>query len=71
MSFLAILKDSFREAVDSKVFYAMIGLSLLLILLVGCVSFKPLPAEDALPSIVNNFGFQVVYNRSDGRSPMR
>jgi ABC-type transport system involved in multi-copper enzyme maturation permease subunit len=45
----------------------MIGLSLLLILLVGCVSFKPLPAEEALPSIVNNFGFQGVY-RDRGRS---
>jgi len=49
MKFLAILKDSFREALDSKVFYAMIGLSLLLILLVGSVSFKPLSADEALP----------------------
>jgi ABC-type transport system involved in multi-copper enzyme maturation permease subunit len=67
MKFLAILKDSFREAVDSKVFYAMIGLSLLLILLVGSVSFKPLSAEEALPSVVNSQGFRIVY-RDRGRS---
>ncbi|MFL5241383.1 MAG: ABC transporter permease [Gemmataceae bacterium] len=65
MKFLAILKDSFREALDSKVFYAMIGLSLLLTLLVACVSFKPLPAEEALPNIVNSFGFRTVYSDRD------
>jgi ABC-type transport system involved in multi-copper enzyme maturation permease subunit len=41
----AVLKDSFREAIDAKVFYVMIGMSALLIILVGSVSFQPEPAE--------------------------
>ena len=44
MKFLAMLKDSLREAIDAKVFYVMVALSLLLILFVLTTSFKPLPA---------------------------
>ena len=43
MKFLAILKDSFREAIDAKVFYVLVGLSLLLALLTLSVSFDPQP----------------------------
>jgi ABC-type transport system involved in multi-copper enzyme maturation permease subunit len=43
MKFLAILKDSFREAVDTRVIYVLIGLSCLLILLTATLSFKPSP----------------------------
>jgi ABC-type transport system involved in multi-copper enzyme maturation permease subunit len=43
MKFLAILKDSFREAIDAKVFYVMVGLSVLLALLALAVSFEPQP----------------------------
>jgi len=46
MKYLAILKDSFLEAVDAKIFYVMVGLSLLLALLVGCISYQPVPALD-------------------------
>lgn len=45
--FLAILKDSLREAVDTKVFYVMLALSGLMILFIGSVSFKPRPGKDA------------------------
>jgi ABC-type transport system involved in multi-copper enzyme maturation permease subunit len=41
MKFLAILRDSVREAIDAKVFYVMVGLSALLILLAFTVTFKP------------------------------
>jgi ABC-type transport system involved in multi-copper enzyme maturation permease subunit len=41
VKFLAILKDSLREAVDYKIFYVMIGLSLLLALLGLSMSFTP------------------------------
>ena len=44
MKLLAILKDSFLEAVDSKIIYVMMGLSLLVTLLVLTTSFRPLPA---------------------------
>ena len=39
-------KDSVREAIDSKVFFVMIGLSGLVILLIGSVSYKPVAVED-------------------------
>lgn len=46
MKFLAILKDSLREALDTKVFYVMVGLSLLVVLFVGSVGYRPLSVED-------------------------
>jgi ABC-type transport system involved in multi-copper enzyme maturation permease subunit len=45
MKYFAILKDSFREAVDTKVFYVMVGLSCLLTLLAMTLSFKPTPPD--------------------------
>lgn len=53
MKYFAILKDSFREAIDSKVLYVMIGLSALVILFVATLSFKPLPAEKTMGKIVD------------------
>jgi ABC-type transport system involved in multi-copper enzyme maturation permease subunit len=41
MKFLAMLKDSVREAIDFKVFYVMVGLSLLLAGLALSLSFTP------------------------------
>ena len=58
MKFLAILKDSFREAIDSKVLYVMVGISLVVILLVGSISYKPMPAEQAFPAIVEQFRWE-------------
>jgi hypothetical protein len=43
MKFLAILKDSLREAIDAKVFYVMVGLSLLMIALAGTAKFGVQP----------------------------
>src|SRR5439155_6892469 len=45
MKFLAIMKDSVREAIDSKVFFVMVALSSVMILLACTLSFKPRPAE--------------------------
>ncbi|MBN9519064.1 ABC transporter permease subunit [bacterium] len=50
--FVAILKDSFREAVDGFVIYLMLGLSALLVVLVASISYKPAPAADALPKLL-------------------
>jgi ABC-type transport system involved in multi-copper enzyme maturation permease subunit len=47
MKALAILKDSYRETLDSKVFYVMLVLSGLLALFVGSISYRPVtPAEE-------------------------
>ena len=48
MKYLAILKDSFREALDSKVLYVLMGLSAVLTLFLLSISFQPIPAEEAL-----------------------
>jgi ABC-type transport system involved in multi-copper enzyme maturation permease subunit len=51
----AILKDSFREAVDGFVIYAMLAMSALVILIVGSMSFTPSAPGDAFDAIVKRF----------------
>jgi ABC-type transport system involved in multi-copper enzyme maturation permease subunit len=53
MKFLAILRDSLREAIDIKVFYVMVGLSGLLILFAFGIGFTPRAAADSLRWIGN------------------
>jgi len=53
MKYFAILKDSLREALDSKVLYVLLGLTLLIILFVATISFKPLAAEKTLKQVVD------------------
>jgi len=48
MKFLAILRDSLREAVDAKIFYVMLVLSGLLTLFAFSISFEPRPARETL-----------------------
>src|SRR5437588_5720828 len=60
MKYLAILKDSLREAIDTKVFYAMLVLSLILIVVVGSIGFRPSEAEEALEAIVSDRQFHMV-----------
>jgi ABC-type transport system involved in multi-copper enzyme maturation permease subunit len=68
MKYFAILRDSLREALDTKVFYVMVALSLLVVLVVASVSFKPLGVEDEL----NRFAEQmtwVISMRTKGGAP--
>ncbi len=53
--FLAILRDSFREAVDGFVIYAMVALSAIMIIVVGSMSFTPAPPDQAFEGIVQEF----------------
>jgi ABC-type transport system involved in multi-copper enzyme maturation permease subunit len=55
MKYLAILKDSWREALDSKVLYFLLGLSALVILGVASISFRPKPADEGLSAILERF----------------
>jgi ABC-2 family transporter protein len=48
MKYLAILKDSLRETIDAKVFYVLVAISVLVMVLVGSVSFRPLSMEEEL-----------------------
>jgi ABC-type transport system involved in multi-copper enzyme maturation permease subunit len=55
MKYLAILKDSWREALDSKVLYFLLGLSALVIVGVASISFRPKPADEGLGAILERF----------------
>src|SRR5260370_15409175 len=55
MKYLAILKDSAREALDSKVLYVLIGFSCLGILLTAGISFKPESAQKGWVDIIHRF----------------
>jgi ABC-type transport system involved in multi-copper enzyme maturation permease subunit len=55
MKYLAILTDSMREALDSKVLYFTVGLSLLVILCMASISFAPQPADKGIEMIVQKF----------------
>jgi ABC-type transport system involved in multi-copper enzyme maturation permease subunit len=46
MKFLAILKDSLRETLDVKLLYVLIGLSALVVLFAGSVTYKPVTVEE-------------------------
>lgn len=60
MKFWAILKDSFREAVDCKVMYVTVGLACLVLLAVASVSYEPMPAEATLRNLVSgNLAWQM------------
>jgi ABC-type transport system involved in multi-copper enzyme maturation permease subunit len=72
MKFLAMLGDSWRETLDSKLFYVLIGLSGLVVLLVGSITYRPVPLEEAVPievALMNmrlpGKGEMVAYNAID------
>jgi ABC-type transport system involved in multi-copper enzyme maturation permease subunit len=60
MKYLAILKDSFREAIDSKAIYVMMALSVLVILFVLTMSFTPGRAEPMMQALVQGRGLEMV-----------
>ena len=53
--FFAILKDSFREAVDGFVIYVMLALALFMVILVASISFAPDTPDKALPQVLSRF----------------
>jgi len=53
MKFLAILRDSLREAIDAKVFYVMLGLSVLLIVLAASCTFTPTAGGEMLMHVAS------------------
>lgn len=61
-NFLAVMKDSFREAVDGFIIYVMLGLVALTILFALSFSFEPNSGDKGFESIVQRFP-QVFRNR--------
>jgi ABC-type transport system involved in multi-copper enzyme maturation permease subunit len=58
--FFAILKDSFREAVDGFVIYLMLGMSALLIIAVASISYTPDAPGDGLERAMQQ-QFNIIY----------
>jgi ABC-type transport system involved in multi-copper enzyme maturation permease subunit len=50
--FLAMLKDSYKEAVDGWIFTVMLILSGIVSLLVFSISYQPIPVEQAIPKML-------------------
>src|SRR5262245_34925712 len=48
MKVIAMLKDSLRETLDAKLFYVMVGLSLLTVVLAASVTYTPVTMEERL-----------------------
>jgi len=58
MKLFTVLKDSYREAVDGKIFQAMVIIAGLFILFVASISYKPLTLKDTLENqyrLLNRF----------------
>jgi ABC-type transport system involved in multi-copper enzyme maturation permease subunit len=53
MKYLAILKDSLREALDSKVLYVLLALALLMMLFTATLSFRPLSAAQTFEQVID------------------
>ncbi|MGF1582398.1 MAG: ABC transporter permease [Gemmataceae bacterium] len=54
MRYLAILKDSFRESLDSKVLYVTLGLSGLLLLFLAGIDFRNVTFQERLEELIDN-----------------
>ena len=54
-NFIAVLKDSFREAVDGFLIWLMLILSTLAIVAVAMIGYDPSPADKSFSAIANNF----------------
>lgn len=65
MKYLAILKDSLYEALDTKVFYAMLGLSCLVILVVASVSYRPVAVEGEVQKLADTMTWVLGFKGKD------
>lgn len=71
MKYLAILKDSLLEALDTKVFYAMVGLSCLVLLVVASVSYRPVAVEDEMRAFARNLTWLMGLGKQQAGDPPR
>ncbi len=53
-SFLAMIRNSFYEAVDNKIFVVLVGFSLLFTVLILLIGFEELPFEETVRGIFRN-----------------
>jgi hypothetical protein len=68
VKYLAILKDSLREALDSKLLYFTLGVSVLIVLLVGSLTFRPVPLEQQVTRFTEFMNWAMSFH-GQGKSP--
>jgi hypothetical protein len=71
MKLFAMLKDSLREAVDRKIFAAMLILAGLLTLFVASISYRPITLEDELQTAVRMMTWGISFNPHLGKPEFR
>jgi hypothetical protein len=71
MKLFAMLKDSLREAVDRKIFAAMLVLSGLLTLFVASISYRPIALEDDLQAVARAMTWGMSFNPHLGKLEFR
>lgn len=64
-NFIAVMKDSFREAVDGFIIYVMLALAVLTILFAASISFEPDASDAGFTTIVKGFN-RVYQSRGTG-----
>lgn len=69
IKFLAILKDSYREAMDAKTVYILAVLAAILIVLTASISFTPVGPSEAFGQIIPQFSV-VFPDRGKGKIPL-
>jgi ABC-type transport system involved in multi-copper enzyme maturation permease subunit/ribosomal protein L31E len=55
MKYLAIMKDSLLEAIDTKVFYVAVAISVLFVLLMATLTFTPNPPQEGMQKLAERF----------------
>lgn len=71
MKLFAMLKDSLREALDRKIFAAMLVLSGLLMLFIASISYRPITLEDDLQTAARMMTWGIGLNPHIGKVEFR
>ena len=67
MKLIALLKDSYREAVDRKIFFAMLILTGLLTVFIASISFRRITVEDELRTVAGQLAWGMSFDPTVGK----
>ena len=67
MKYFAIFKDSLREAIDAKLLYVTVALSLLVSLLVMTMTLTPVPVDEASGTVLGFFNMMLSHNKEESK----
>jgi ABC-type transport system involved in multi-copper enzyme maturation permease subunit len=67
MKLIALLKDSYREAIDRKIFLAMLILTGLLTVFIASISFRRITVEDELRTVAGQLAWGMSFDPTMGK----